>query len=102
MPCEGTYYNQTWHTGGDNTKLREMNRLIVFRRNEARSNGGFWIGPATDVLVEDNRVGYTPAGSVADTGAFAVSNVSRGVFLRGNQPSAGTQGRRVERLELHV
>ena len=90
MPCEGRYYNQTFHTGGTNATLREMNRLIVFRRNEARSNGGFWLGPAIDVLVEGNTVSNTPAGSVAGTGAFPVSDASRGVLLLNNRCNNGT------------
>ena len=86
MPCDGTYWGQAWHTGGSDATLREMNRLIVFRRNHARSNGGFWLGPAIDVLVEGNSVRDTPNGSVAGTGAYAVSDASRGVLLRGNFP----------------
>ena len=85
MPCDGTYWNQSWDTGGSNATLREMNRLIVFRRNHAKSNGGFWLGPAIDVLVEGNTVQNTPNSSVGGTGAYAVSHASVGVLLRNNK-----------------
>eukprot|EP01052_Picozoa_sp_SAG31_P032902 SAG31_NODE_3657_length_4018_cov_1.668538_1_plen_205_part_00 len=86
MPCDGRFYNQSWDTGGSNAMLREMNRLIVFRRNQAISNGGFWLGPAIDVLVEGNTVRDTPNGSVAGTKAYAVSMASEGVLLLDNFP----------------
>jgi hypothetical protein len=33
-----------------------MNRLIIWRRNIAKANGGFFIGSGTDLLLEGNRV----------------------------------------------
>ena len=32
----------------------DLNRYIVFRGNRAQSNGGFFIGGSSDVLVEGN------------------------------------------------
>ena len=61
-----------------------QNRLLVFRRNRALSNGGFSIGPSIDVLLEHNFVGNTPMESVSGTGPYVVANASRGALLRGN------------------
>ena len=56
----------------------EMNRFIVFRGNEARSNGGFFIGGSTDVLVEDNKVRNTPNQSISGQPKYYVAPNARG------------------------
>eukprot|EP00035_Acanthoeca_spectabilis_P007514 m.137543 g.137543 ORF g.137543 m.137543 type:complete len:134 (-) comp13980_c1_seq2:14-415(-) len=61
-----------------------MNRLIVYRRNEALSNGGFLIGASTDVLLEGNTVDKTPTESVSGSPLYNVSSMAVGVLLRGN------------------
>ena len=68
-----------------NIPIREVDRLIVFRRNKIWSNGGFLVGPATDVLVENSEVANTPSGSFAQAKTnFQVSSLALGVLLVNN------------------
>ena len=64
----------------------DINRYIVFRGNDARSNGGFFIGGSTDVLVERNTVSNTAIQSVSGQGHYHVAQKARGrgVYLVGN------------------
>jgi hypothetical protein len=62
----------------------DVNRYIVFRGNTAASNGGFFIGGSSDVLVEKNEVSNTPNQSVSGTGHYYVSPKAQGVYLVGN------------------
>ena len=64
----------------------DLNRFIVFRGNHALSNGGFFIGGSSDVLVEGNQVSNTPNQSVSGRGHYYVSPkaVGRGVYLERN------------------
>lgn len=48
---------------------REQNRLLVFRRNRALSNGGFSIGSSNTQA----PVGHTPPPSASGTGAYTKS-----------------------------
>ena len=63
----------------------DLNRYIVFRGNRAHSNGGFFIGGSSDVLVEGNAVNNTPSQSVSGQGHYHIAEKARGrVYMVGN------------------
>ena len=62
----------------------DVNRYIVFRGNNADSNGGFFIGSSSDVLVEKNKVSNTPKQSVSGQGHYHITPEAKGVYQVAN------------------
>ena len=62
----------------------DLNRYIVFRANSARSNGGFYVGRSSDVVLDNNSVMFTPAASVSGQGHYHVSPDASAVILTRN------------------
>ena len=63
----------------------DLNRYIVFRANQARSNGGFLIGGSSDVLLDGNTVSNTPRASVSGQKSYHVEKSAVATFLVGNK-----------------
>eukprot|EP01047_Picozoa_sp_COSAG01_P061424 COSAG01_NODE_7672_length_3104_cov_2.368053_1_plen_274_part_00 len=63
----------------------ELNRYIVFRGNQARSNGGFMIGGSSDVLLDGNVVSHTPSASVSGQKPYHVDTSAVATLLVGNK-----------------
>ena len=72
------------HNYGHVVTAADLNRFIVFRGNQVRSNGGFLIGASSDVLVESNTVANTPNASVSGQGHYHVMSGSRAAMFDGN------------------
>ena len=64
---------------------KDLNRFIVFRDNIAQSNGGFFIGASSDVLLERNAVRNTPNQSTSGQPHYYVDPGAVGTLLVGNQ-----------------
>jgi len=62
-----------------------LNHLLIFRNNTARSNGGFYIGGSSDVLLDGNTVLDTPNASVSGQGHYHVAATALGTLLVGNK-----------------
>ena len=63
----------------------DLNRYIVFRGNQARSNGGFMIGGSSDVLLDGNTVSNTPSASISGQKPYHVDTSAVATLLVGNK-----------------